>query len=77
MTAREYAKSQGVELVGKLSRSTFKKNGCRWTCFRDEVGNEVSRKMKTNTFELRTLEQIKKGTEEWNKKFNDRAASME
>lgn len=75
MTIREYAKSQGVELVGKLSRSTFKKDGCRWTCFRDEVGNEVSRKMNTNTFELRTAEQIKKETEEWNKKFNDRLST--
>jgi len=59
MTAREYAKSKGVELVGELSSYTYKKDGYRWTCYRDEVGNEVSKKMKANVFELRTAEEIK------------------
>lgn len=57
MTAKEFAKSKGVELVGKISRYTFKKDGCRWTCFIDEVGNEVSKKMNANVFELRTAEE--------------------
>ena len=57
MTVREYAKSKNIELVGELSRYTYKKDGCRWTCFIDEVGNEVSKKMKSNVFELRTAEQ--------------------
>lgn len=59
MTVREYAKSKGVELVGELSRYTFKKDGCRWTCFCDEVGNQVYKKMKANVFELRTAEEIR------------------
>lgn len=59
MTAREYAKSKGVELVGRLSSYTYKKDGCRWICFHDEVGNEVSKKMKANVFELRTAEEIR------------------
>ena len=58
MTAKEFAKSKGVELVGKISRYTYKdENGNRWTCFNDEVGNEVSKKMNANVFELRTAEE--------------------
>ena len=74
MTAKEYAKSKGVELVGKISRSTFMRDGNRWTCFRDEVGNMVNKKMKSEVFELITSEELRKETEEWNKKFNDRAS---
>jgi hypothetical protein len=72
MTAREFAKSKGVDLVGELSRGTFVKDGCRWTCFTDEAGNQVYKKMKSNVFEMRTAEEIRKEAEEWNKRFNER-----
>ena len=73
MTAREFAKSKGVELVGELSRYTYKdENGNRWTCFTDEVGNKVSKKMNSNKFEMRTAEEIRKEAEDWNRRFNER-----
>ncbi len=60
MTAKEFAKSKGIELVGKISKYTYKdEKGNRWTCFNDEVGNEVSKKMNANVFELRTAEEKK------------------
>lgn len=67
MTAKEFAKSKGVELVGKISRYTYKdEKGNRWTCFNDEVGNEVSKKMNANVFELRTAEEKRKEAEVFN-----------
>ena len=52
MTVREYAKSKGLELVGELSRHTFKKNGCRWICYWDKALNQVHKKMKANVYEV-------------------------
>lgn len=76
MTVREYAKSKGVELVGELSRYTYKKDGYRWTCYIDKAGNQVSRRMGANIFEMRTAEEIKKEAEEFNKRLEERLQSL-
>ena len=53
MTAREYARECGVELVGKLTRKTWEQKRWDWnkcdevidkhTYYIDEVGNEMHR----------------------------------